>query len=73
MKELCAGDFKADVAAARIKEWHKVIGPYVSNDTGEDMEIKDRPAPWGNHGEYRILSEDGNNFFSVKASVINAL
>ena len=62
---------KAGTAIARIKEWHKSIGPYVSNDTGEDMEIKDRPAPWGNHGEYRILSEGSNCFFSVKAASIN--
>lgn len=73
LKELCAGDFKADASMARIKEWHKVIGPYVSNDTGEDMEIKDRPASWGNHGEYRILSDGSNNFFKVKAGVVNAL
>lgn len=73
MKELCSGDFKADVAMARIRDWHKVIGPYVSNDTGEDMEIKDQPAYWGNHHEYRILSSGTNNFFQVKASVVNAL
>ena len=73
LKELCSGDFKADVAAARIKEWHKSIEKYVSNDTGEDMEIKDRPAPWGNHGEYRILSDGSNNFFKVKAQAVNAL
>ena len=37
------------------------------------MEIKDRPAPWGNHGEYRILSDGSNNFFKVKAQAVNAL
>jgi len=73
LKELCSGDFKADVAAARIKEWHGAIEKFVSNDTGEDMEIKDRPAPWGNHGEYRILSDGSNNFFKVKAQAVNAL
>ena len=73
LKELCAGDFKADTAISRIKEWHQAIGPYVSNGTGEDMEIKDRPASWGNHEEYRLLSSGSNNFFQVKAGVISAL
>lgn len=73
LKELCAGDFSADASMARIKEWHKAISPYVSNDTGEDMEIKDRPASWGNHGEYRILSSGSNNFFTVKAATVGAL
>lgn len=73
LKELCEGDFKADVAMERIKSWHQVIGQYVSNDTGEDMIIEDRPAEWGNHGEYRILEDGSNNFFKVKAGVINAL
>ena len=73
LKELCAGDFKADVAMERIKGWHQVIGQHVSNDTGEDMEIKDRPAGRGNHGEYRILQDGSNNFFKVKAGVVNAL
>lgn len=73
LKELCSGDFKADAAMERIKQWHKVISPYISNDTGEDMSIEDRPAPWSNHGEYRILSDCSNNFFKVKADKVNAL
>ena len=73
LKELCQGDFRADVAMARIKEWQQAIGPYVSNDTGEDMSIEDRPASWGNHGEYRLLKSGSNNFFQVKAGVILAL
>ena len=73
LKDLCAGDFAADAAMERIARWHAVIGPYVANDTGEDTVIEDRPASWSNHGEYRILSAGPNNFFSVKASVVNAL
>lgn len=73
LKELCEGDFQAGAAVERIREWHRVIGPYVSNDTGEDMVLEDRPASWGNHGEYRILEEGPNNFFSVKAGVVSAL
>jgi hypothetical protein len=34
------------------------------------MEIKDRPASWGNHGEYRLMDEGINNFFVVKTGVI---
>ncbi|MBR4809476.1 MAG: CotH kinase family protein [Bacteroidales bacterium] len=73
LKDLCAGDFQADTAMARISSWHKAISGFVSNDTGQDMTIADRPASWGNHAEYRILSPGNNNFFSVKASVVDAL
>ena len=34
------------------------------------MSIEDRPASWGNHGEYRILNPN-NNFFLVKTQTIN--
>ena len=73
LQELCAGDFAANASMDRIKGWHSVIAPYVSNDTGEDMEIKDRPASWGNKSQYRILSPGTNNFFTVKASVVKAM
>ena len=73
LKELCDGDFDAEESAKRIKQWQEVISPYVSNDTGEDMEIKDRPAGWGNHSEYRILEKGSNNFFKVKAEVMAGL
>lgn len=73
LKELCAGDFSADAAIARIRAWQEAIEPYVSNDTGEDMSIEDKPASWSNHREYRLLQRGSNNFFEVKASVVNAL
>lgn len=53
----------------RIRQWQEKIRPYVTNDTGEDCRIEDRPAYWGNHSEYRLLSDD-NNFFTVKAESI---
>ena len=63
-----------DDAVARIRRWQRIIAPYVSNDTGEDMELRDEPAGWGNHHEYRLLGGDFNtNFFRVKAATINAL
>lgn len=61
-------------ASARIRAWQQKVAPYVSNDTGEDMTIEDRPASWGNHGEYRLLEDSrDNNFFRVKAATINAI
>ena len=73
LKELCAGDFSAQASMARIRGWQSRISPYVSNDTGEDMTIEDRPAPWSNHPEYRLLESGSNNFFEVKASAVNTL
>ena len=58
---------------ARIRSWQRFIEPYVDNDTGEDTMIEDKPAPWGNHGEYNLLKNNGENFFNVKAASINAL
>lgn len=61
-------------ASVRIRNWQQKIAQYVSNDTGEDMVIEDRPAPWGNHGEYRLLEDShDNNFFRVKATTIGAI
>lgn len=73
LKELCAGDFGAEASATRIKAWQNQIAPYVSNDTGEDMVIQDLPASWSNRPNYRILEQGSNNFFTVKARVINSL
>lgn len=60
-------------ATARIRAWQAKVQQYVSNDTGEDMYIEDRPASWGNHGEYRLLEDGRNNFFRVKTEAINAI
>ena len=59
-------------ATQRIKVWQSQIIDYIKNDTGEDMEIKDRPASWGNIGDYRLTSTN-NNFFTEKAKTINNL
>ena len=58
---------------ARIRSWQQRIEPYVDNDTGEDTTIEDKPASWGNHSEYNLLKNNSDNFFTVKASSINAL
>lgn len=58
----------------RIKGWQSLIRDYVANDTGEDCSIYDAPAAWGNHPEYRLLTEDpSTNFFMVKAASIEKL
>lgn len=59
-------------SAMRIGQWQEVLRPFVANDTGEDMEIKDRPASWGNHGEYRLTEDGPNNWFTVKANSIRS-
>ena len=62
--------FDMDASVSRITTWQNMIRPYVSNDTGEDMEINDQPAYWGNHHEYRLMNKGSNNFFKVKTQVI---
>ena len=59
-------------ATQRIKDWQSKIRNHISNDTGEDMEIRDEPAPWGQNGNYKLMSTS-NNFFTVKAQTINRL
>ena len=75
LRQLClAGGLSSfEEASSRIRGWQGMIRDYVSNDTGEDMTISDRPAPWGNHGEYRILSDGSDNFFKVKAAAVSAM
>lgn len=71
IKELCSNSndyFDYSKSAARIRNWHKLIEKFVSNDTGEDMVIEDKPASWGNCSFYRLLeNNNNNNFFIVRA------
>lgn len=75
LQELCGegGEFNYFSSYQRIKDWQESIQFYVSNDTGEDMKIYDRPASWSNHSEYRLLDSGTNNFFRVKASVVEGM
>ena len=59
-------------ATQRILDWQLKIREYISNDTGEDMVIEDKPASWGSWGDYRLMSTS-NNYFTVKAETINKL
>ena len=66
------GLMDTESARQRILNWQARIKDYITNDTGEDMEIKDRPASWGRVGDYRLMSAD-NNYFTEKAKTINSL
>lgn len=57
-------------SASRIRAWQSFIGPFIQNDTGEDNALRDAPASWGNHPEYRLLENTSNNWFKVKAASI---
>ena len=70
LRKLCNGNFSASASATRIKAWQSSISAYVDNDTGDDTVIKDEPASWSNHREYRLLESGSNNFFEVKAASI---
>ena len=80
IKELAQSDelFKTEGSIARIRGWHSMISPYISNDTGEDMKIIDVPAGWGNCHFYRIFTGNENggtngdaNFFKTKIKSIH--
>ena len=63
-----------DAASQRIQVWQDKIRDYTCNDTGDGMEVKDSPASWGNHHEYRLLDPDPNvNFFKVKAEAVRKM
>jgi spore coat protein CotH len=65
--------FHMDASVPRIQAWQNLIRPYVSNDTGEDMAIKDKPASWGNHHEYRLMDTGNDNFFRVKTETVSKM
>ena len=65
--------FDYDASTSRIYKWQDLIVPYLDNDTNEDTALRDSPAGWGNHPEYRVLQDGANNWFRVKCGVLNAL
>lgn len=75
LRQLClsGGSSSYEAASSRIRAWQEMIRKYVSNDTGEDMSISDRPASWSNHGEYRLLQDGSDNFFKAKAEAVTAM
>ncbi len=75
LKEICNDPAYMEMSASikRIKKWHSMISPYISNDTGEDMTIKDVPGSWGIYHQYRVYTDCPDNYFRVKAETINRL
>ncbi len=74
LHELCNPQsdlFYVSKSKVRILNWHNLIRAYISNETGEDMEIVDRPASWGNCSFYRLM-EDQNNYFQIRANNLPA-
>ena len=67
------GLFHMDASVQRIKTWQNMVSPYVSNDTGEDMTVKDNTASWSNHTEYRLVDTGPNNWFRVKTEVVHSM
>ena len=69
--------FAGDRSKIRILKWQNKISSYVSNDTGEDMLIEDKPASWGNQPNYRLLSGNSQggsngpaNYFTSRTTTI---
>ena len=74
IKQLAASDelFAPEGSKARISQFQNLVRPYIANDTGEDMEMYDQPAPWSNQPQYRLLSgSQHTNFFITKINSIN--
>lgn len=72
--------FSTEKSQARIRLWHQLISAHISNDTGEDMRIEDKPAGWGNCHFYRLLygNDKGGasgdaNYFATKCATINKM
>jgi spore coat protein H len=69
--------FTSAKSMQRIAGWQSQISSHITNDTGEDMSIIDKPASWGNAPFYRLSSgnaqggSNGNaNFFSSRIQSI---
>lgn len=63
--------FYTNYSQQRIQNWQNRIANYISNDTGEDMDIRDIPAYWASCGFYRLRGNSAaDNFFVRKISSI---
>lgn len=59
--------FSPEKSKQRINGWQSLIVNFIPNDTGEDIELNDMPASWGNCGFYRLLEND-NNYFDIRSA-----
>jgi len=55
----------------RVPAAAKGCGSALARHLGQGL--ADRPASWGNHGEYRLLAPGANNFFQVKSAAVAAM
>ncbi len=55
----------------RVPAAAKGRGSALARHLGQGL--ADRPASWGNHGEYRLLAPGANNFFQVKSAAVAAM
>jgi hypothetical protein len=46
-----------------IEKSHALIINHLINDTGDNMNIADKPAYWGNQGDYRIIDLADGKYF----------
>jgi len=60
-------------AQARINGWYQRISTFISNDTDFENVIMDTTAHYSAHPEYKLMTDDENNFFDVKAASISVL
>ena len=75
LKALGAADspFSYSASLARIRPWQELIQDHLVNDTGEDQVIKDSPASWSQHKEYRVTTDCPANWFRVKSALLRDL
>ena len=71
--------FSFTASSNRIAKWQTMVAPYVSNDTGINVKLQDRPADWGACYYYRLLTgvtpDEGKkpyNFFKTRCQSIRA-
>ena len=69
-----------EAAMERIQKFQSLVKDYVKNDTGEDMEVADKPHACDGCSvdNYKLLSgddsgKDGSNFFRTKARVVSEI
>lgn len=68
LRDLATGLLTYESSIQRISRWQGMISELIANDTGEDMKLRDVPASWGNHPEYRVVEDGETNFFRAKCA-----
>ena len=68
LRDLATGLLTYESSIQRISRWQGMISVLIANDTGEDMKLRDVPASWGNHPEYRVVEDGETNFFRAKCA-----